>query len=383
MEIFNTFTRSAGIHAFRQDSDKTVLFVGPCRPELLIKLSAIGYQGIWAENLFMAREELLRIVCENPDPVKAHQISLSAIFCDIRFPIQEIRNFLDDIQEFTVLRTVPVFLIVTHKNSMREIHYYKSRIPQINDLIYADSNPYVIDHKIRFYQHFNHIRFQHPVLMLGSETISWKERIDYVFKRIFDITVASFLLLMLSPLLILIAIAIKLDSPGPVFYISLRAGKGFRLFKFYKFRTMVQDADRQLLEIEKLNRYHCQHKQSPKFVKIKNDPRVTRIGRLLRKTSLDELPQLFNVIKGDMSLVGNRPLPIYEATTLTTDTYSARFIAPAGITGLWQITKSKKPDMTVEERTSLDIYYATRRNFISDIRILFSTPFAIIQKEEL
>ncbi|SFV32985.1 sugar transferase [Thermoflavifilum thermophilum] len=383
MEIYTTFTRPADIPASVSSNRKMLLFIGTCKPELMNKLSAFGYVGTWVENLFMAREELLKWACEVTHAPFSERVPLSAIFCDIHFPVQEIKSFLNDIQQISIFQEVPFFLMLKKQHSIKEAHHYQFRIQQINDSIYTDSNPFVIDHKIRFYQHFNKIRLQHPGVVMGVEPESLKLKIDNAFKRIFDIAGGFLLLLILSPLFLLIAIAIKLDSPGPVFYVSLRAGKGFRLFKFYKFRTMVRDADLRLSEIEKLNKYQSDQQQSPKFVKVKNDPRVTRVGRLLRKTSLDELPQLFNVIKGDMSLVGNRPLPVYEAVTLTTDLYSTRFIAPAGITGLWQIRKNKKPDMSVEERTNLDVYYARKRNFISDVRILFSTPFAMIQKEEL
>ena len=117
-----------------------------------------------------------------------------------------------------------------------------------------------------------------------------------------------------------------------------------------------------------------------KNMKLQNDPRVTRVGKFLRKTSLDELPQLINVLLGDMSLVGNRPLPLYEAATLTTDEWAKRFLAPAGITGLWQIKKRGNKDMSVEERINLDIYYANKYNFAYDLWIMANTPTALIQK---
>ncbi|MEJ2006150.1 MAG: sugar transferase, partial [Cyclobacteriaceae bacterium] len=164
-------------------------------------------------------------------------------------------------------------------------------------------------------------------------------------KRAFDIVASSVALLLLSPILLLIAILIKLDSKGPIFYVSKRAGKGYQIFNFYKFRSMRINADEEVEKLKHLNQYSEKGSDSV-FFKVKNDPRITRLGSFLRKTSLDELPQLFNVLKGDMSLVGNRPLPLYEAEKLTQDQWALRFLAPAGITGLWQITKRGKDDMS-------------------------------------
>jgi lipopolysaccharide/colanic/teichoic acid biosynthesis glycosyltransferase len=167
-----------------------------------------------------------------------------------------------------------------------------------------------------------------------------------------------------------------------VFYISTRAGRGYKIFDFYKFRTMKQDADKKINELTHLNQYSPDAK-GPVFFKISNDPRITRIGGFLRNTSLDELPQLINVLLGDMSLVGNRPLPLYEARTLTTDEYAARFMAPAGITGLWQVKKRGNKNMSVEERINMDIDYASKVSFKTDFWIIASTPSALIQKENV
>jgi lipopolysaccharide/colanic/teichoic acid biosynthesis glycosyltransferase len=132
-------------------------------------------------------------------------------------------------------------------------------------------------------------------------------------------------------------------------------------------------------DISHLNQYNAST-AGPQFFKIENDPRITKVGAFLRKTSLDELPQFVNVLLGDMSLVGNRPLPLYEAATLTTDMWAERFMAPAGITGLWQITKRGNKDMSVEERIKLDIEYVNEASFAKDLRIMMLTPTALIQK---
>jgi len=143
---------------------------------------------------------------------------------------------------------------------------------------------------------------------------------------------------------------------------------------------MIVGADSKISDYSHLNQYNSTSTLGPKFYKIENDPRITKVGSFLRKSSLDELPQLINVLLGDMSLVGNRPLPLYEAATLTTDEWAKRFLAPAGITGLWQIKKRGNKDMSVEERINLDIYYANKYNFAYDLWIMANTPTALIQK---
>lgn len=146
---------------------------------------------------------------------------------------------------------------------------------------------------------------------------------------------------------------------------------------------MEVDADKKVEQLSHLNQYNATDNKGPVFFKVTNDPRITKVGAFLRNTSLDELPQLINVLRGDMSLVGNRPLPLYEAETLTTDEWAKRFMAPAGITGLWQIKKRGQDDMSVEERIALDITYANKNSFAYDLWIMANTPSALIQKSNV
>lgn len=204
----------------------------------------------------------------------------------------------------------------------------------------------------------------------------------WTMKRAFDILISATALLILLPVCLLIAILIKLESKGPIFYISKRAGTGYKIFSFYKFRTMRVGADTELSALTHLNQYG-ENATDGVFFKIKDDPRITKFGQFLRNTSLDEIPQLFNVLRGDMSLVGNRPLPLYEAEKLTKDQIAWRFLAPAGITGLWQITKRGKDNMSPDERIALDMEYAMKNSFWLDMKILFSTFPALLQKERV
>jgi lipopolysaccharide/colanic/teichoic acid biosynthesis glycosyltransferase len=202
-------------------------------------------------------------------------------------------------------------------------------------------------------------------------------------KRLFDVIGATIILLILSPLFLIVAILIRLESRGPIFYRSKRAGVGYQVFDFWKFRSMFPDADKRLKDLQHLNQYE-NNGTGPTFVKIANDPRITRIGKFIRNSSIDELPQLFNVLKGDMSLVGNRPLPLYEAEQLTSDEWALRFLAPAGMTGLWQVTKRGKGGaMSVEERIGLDLTYAKNYSVWYDIKLILKTIPALFQKENV
>ena len=249
-----------------------------------------------------------------------------------------------------------------------------------------------------------------------------------MWKRTFDILFAGTAVIILSPLLIGTAIAVRAESKGKVIYKSQRVGSNYQIFNFLKFRSMYTNADKRLKELNALNQYQIEEVESSDedpeirfddlvgtpdeeenllisddfviseedfikkkektkqntFVKIENDPRVTHVGRFIRKYSIDELPQLFNILKGDMSIVGNRPLPLYEAELLTSDAYIDRFMAPAGLTGLWQVEKrGGTGKMSAEERKQLDIKYARDFSFWLDMKIIFKTLTAFVQKENV
>ena len=176
-----------------------------------------------------------------------------------------------------------------------------------------------------------------------------------LMKRIFDITVATICIIVLSPVLILTAILLCLDSKGPIINKSKRVGTGFSIFNFYRFRSMKVDEGRQLDNLSDLNI---------------DDPRITRFGSLIRRTGIDQLPQLFNVLKGDMSLVGNRPLTLYEAEMLISNDWLQRSSGPAGITGLWQIKNRGKRDISERERKKFDNFSASNYSLLLDLEIM-------------
>ena len=263
--------------------------------------------------------------------------------------------------------------------------------------------------------------------------------------RLFDIFFSALAIIILSPVFIITAIAIRLESKGPVIFKSKRVGTNYTVFDFLKFRSMYADAEQRLKEVAKEagNQYAEKEDQEEDdhqsvitaplgeeaemmmmdmgmesdmmisdeevmlvgddfvvaesdfakekkeeiesaFVKIENDPRITKVGKFIRKYSIDELPQLFNILKGDMSIVGNRPLPLYEAEKLTVDSSIDRFMAPAGLTGLWQVEERGKGGMmSAEERKQLDITYGQTYNFMLDMKIIFRTLTAFIQKDNV
>jgi len=350
-----------------------------------------------------------------------------AILCDRSSAMGDGLNIHQQFRENPALKHVPFLLIATNceagllKIALKEgiDDLYLLPLPSTEDLLSR------IDFLMEF-KNADHLMAEDSHRPAGY-------RIP-LSKRLFDIVVASSALIMLSPVLILVMIAIRMESKGKVYYTSKRIGR--KPFDFYKFRSMRTGAEEELKKLAKHKNQYIAHepseeidfkkpcpcskkenftycspvlhteeysicdtwytqqrtkaeKSKPHFIKIADDPRVTRVGKIIRNTSIDELPQLINVIKGDMSIVGNRPLPVYEAEKLTFDPMAKRFLAPAGLTGLWQVEKrGRKGVMSDEERKNLDNRYAelfldNKYSFFYDMKLIMRTIPVIIQKESV
>lgn len=354
-----------------------LLYVGENAIHICTKMVQAGYAGLTFEYWMRAVEWLMH-------RLESGQFLPDTIICDQTMSVDEIKAFQEHLRKVEKLREIP-FILLSDKldNQARQ----KAIIVDADDVYDLNLDPQKLDLRIRFLKKFKSIQAKSDMMEKepAEENPLLKDRFKYFLKRSFDIVAASMALLLLSPFLAVIAAIIKLQEPGaPIFYVSKRVGTGYKVFDFYKFRTMRVGADQELEKLSTLNQYDTDNSgKKAKFVKIKNDPRVTRFGQWLRNTSLDELPQLWNILKGDMSIVGNRPLPLYEAKTLTQDRWAMRFHAPAGLTGLWQVSKRGKSDMSVEERISLDIRYATDNSFIEDMKLILRTLPALRQKEDV
>lgn len=345
-------------------------------------LYLIGFEDEFVANILMENEDVSYEIVQKHQLKEVSiqsliQLNLSdapefALICDLNVLRKNDFRFLDNVRNEESLQSVP-FLVINRTST--PIDLKKAIQKGIDDCYALPLNWENILTRIEFL-----IRHKKQVQKIGTVK-SAKYKIP-TGKRIFDILVAAGALLFLSPILITIAIAIKLSSKGPILYSSKRAGTNYKVFNFLKFRSMCVDADQKLDQFAHLNQYN-KKEEGPSFTKIQNDPRVTPIGKFIRKTSLDELPQLINVLKGDMSIIGNRPLPLYEAEQLTTDGNSKRFIAPAGLTGLWQVSKRGKKDMSVQERIDLDIEYASKHSMMMDLKIVAKTLPAMIQEESV
>jgi lipopolysaccharide/colanic/teichoic acid biosynthesis glycosyltransferase len=288
---------------------------------------------------------------------------------------QECFEIVNKMKDHPIFKGLVVILLAT--SSAPNIRSLAMQA-KVNDL-YVGPIPIVdLRERIKFLVKFKLIKPQ--LTDLSKVDLTYKTP---AMKRIFDVLTSCLVLILLSPLLAIVAILVKMDSKGPAFFKSKRVGAGYRIFDFYKFRSMRVGASTELSELSALNQYGKLESGVSTFSKLKDDPRTTRFGRFIRKFSIDELPQLFNVLKGDMSLVGNRPLPLYEAEMLTSNEWAMRFLGPAGLTGLWQVSRRGRADMSERERKKLDNFYAKNTSFWLDLKILMSTIPAMVQKEKV
>ncbi|HZQ36086.1 MAG TPA: sugar transferase [Dehalococcoidia bacterium] len=207
-----------------------------------------------------------------------------------------------------------------------------------------------------------------PQLSLAAAWHGWQGPA----KRVVDVVAAAALLVILAPVLLLITVAIKLESRGPVLFRQTRLGKGGRTFTFLKFRGMVADAESRQAELDALN-----EADGPIF-KMRRDPRVTRVGRFIRKTSLDELPQLWNVLRGEMSLVGPRP-PVPREASRYEPWQHGRLAVKPGMTGLWQV--SGRSNVRFSEMVRLDFEYIEHWSLLLDLKIALLTVVAVVRSD--
>ena len=349
---------------------------------------------------------------------------VDGILCERGESLRELREMVSYVRKnFREGHRIPVLVFGPYEDRAEKLSALQHGI---DDWFDKSPKPTQVVERIQFLQH---LKANLAAQKIGESVNTTSDYRIGFFKRAFDIFVASSVLLVASPFLLLVILAIRLESKGKVYYISKRVGTGYKIFNFLKLRSMYPDADKRLKEFQHLNQYaHDEDKKSDPevelvygtvgkqegitlisddeevdenvynqqrkdseekaFVKFDNDPRITKVGKIIRKLSIDELPQLINVLKGEMSIVGNRPLPLYEAEMLTTDEWTKRFNGPAGITGLWQVeARGRSSKMSTQERKELDIKYVEYANskhaFLIDMWIVLRTFKAVFQKENV
>lgn len=246
---------------------------------------------------------------------------------------------------------------MSHSNEAQEFNILSvetdKKLPVENNIIKFDDNNKVLEQKEK--KTFNEITYS-------------------FLKRTVDITASATALLLLSPVFLVTSLAIRKDSDGPAMFTQKRIGKDGKLFEIYKFRTMVPDADKKLFEL--LDKDEKAREEYKVNKKLKNDPRITKVGNFLRKTSIDELPQLINVLKGDMSLVGPRPYLPREKDDMGSY-YDTIIESKPGITGLWQV--SGRSNTTFEERLHFDKEYNEKKSFTYDMGLLVKTVGSVVK----
>lgn len=386
----------------------------------MINVVFLGTNLALKERLSLLPGTQILFAVNYKDVIRVCKQATSTTGSDCCVILYEKRSLNEDVTAIAYLRKKRpngYLILMAESIDDNERAYYLSS--GINDTLSINASISDIAQKLEFIRKKKDLLFTPP--RSKEQILSFQIPL---WKRLFDIVFSSISIVLLSPVFLLTAIAIKLESKGPVLYTSKRVGSNYTIFDFLKFRSMYADADKRLKEFENQNLYNAdddteaetQFHSSPTlageedvmlisddfiisekelsvqrsnlqknvFVKIENDPRVTRVGRFIRKYSIDELPQLFNILRGDMSVVGNRPLPLYEAELLTDDESIDRFIAPAGLTGLWQVEKrGDSGKLSAEERKQLDITYGRTYSFALDMKIILRTLTAFVQKENV
>ena len=388
---------------------------------MTVKISYLGNDSVIYSHLRSVSDKLISF-CNNIDDIDSSSKNFNSDAPHLVFVEQG--DFSTDKNLIQSLKLkCPFAYIVLVSDQIKPELFAKYTKYGVKDTIRSDVSRERLLNAIEF------IERNHKLLssVINEQNISGMYEIP-LWKRMFDIIFSALALIILFPFLIVIAALIRVESEGPVIYISKRVESNYRIFNFYKFRSMYKDADKRLKDYLSLNQYNDvdlsafnieddtariplnisvnqetslyysdddviseedfirdkKSKQKNNFLKFENDPRITKMGHFIRKFSIDELPQLVNIIRGDMSIVGNRPLPMYEAEQLTTDQYIDRFIGPAGLTGLWQVQKrGDSGKLSPEERKQLDIFYSSNYNFWMDIKIIFKTLTAFVQKENV
>lgn len=340
---------------------------------------------------------------------------LDAVLCSLNVKGMNAYSLFNNMRFQNLLNKIP-FIVIAQRFEFESRSM--ARMNKVDDYYAMPLNIEKLEIRVKFLKKFKADFSDKSVKQALEEFENQPYKTPFI-KRAFDVTMAGGAILALSPILLGTALAIRLESKGKVFYSSKRVGANFHEFDFYKFRSMYPDADKRLKEVEHLNQYQgesigdecprcknlpeglfcssvlkqddntaiCEYfyikKKNAKaaFLKVENDPRITKVGKFIRNKSIDELPQLFNILKGDMSVVGNRPLPVGEAIAITKSRWSRRFKAAAGLTGLWQVElRGHDGEMSEEERFELDNKYAEKNSFWGDIVLILRTMRIFIQK---
>jgi lipopolysaccharide/colanic/teichoic acid biosynthesis glycosyltransferase len=312
--------------------------------EMLQEYFEFGYTSTSADNAIYTLKRLLK---------KADEVTIpSMIIAEGTLGTEHLVELHKFIYSHKIMADVP-FIVEATGLAAAELNRFK-RYAFIDDLLFLNefTGPALLC-KVNFLQRMKQKQVQQPETCKVETAFRPYADVKAVVKRGLDLLIASVLLAALSPLMLLVALAVKLDTGGPVLYTTLRTGRGYRIFHLYKFNTIVQDV-----------------------AKKKEGITISRVGMFLRKSSLDELPQLLNVWLGDLSLVGHRALPLYEAEKLTTNNNADYFLSPAGLTG-WQLQKNGKVVMPVEAPLAPA---ADKSDLLYDIWLMANKSSAAIQK---